>query len=239
MGIDVSDNKEVSFSDAHESRVDTSLANNPQKCRTARGLTVHSIYRRMVTRTPMVGDGNPLIYALKSKSGYTITVDEICKFSPSFKAIVDKTMSAREDLVFVPVPSSHKVVSYFTKRVARRSANSTILDDLFVKKNCAEVYADLQQVVFPAKIKNDGVTLLRSLERSPGKIFSMKDVVEPKLRRYINPLKLVGTLPAGNREIILVDDLMSTGSTFDSAYALLKEAGISSGVEGLSLLSKL
>lgn len=186
----------------------------------------------------MHGDGNPLIYALKSKKGFSITAEEICKFRPSFDAIVDKALQGRQHIVFVPLPSSHRVVNYFTRRVARRSPNSMILEGLFDKKSAGEVLTDLQHVIFPKRVRRDGLALLRALERSKGKTFSMKDVVNSQLRTYINPLKLVGQIGPLDSNIVIVDDLMSTGTTFDSAYALLKDAGFIGGIEGLSLLSK-
>ncbi|MBD1231422.1 hypothetical protein IDM33_21450 [Acinetobacter seifertii] len=91
------------------------------------------------------------------------------------------------------MPSSHKIVERFAKKIARRTPNECILlNNIFTKKTFNEVYTDLKSLPLTPKNKKE-VALRRSLEkelrRNPDKIFSMKEVAT-KDRMFIRPLKI-------------------------------------------------
>lgn len=90
-------------------------------------------------------------------------------------------MHEKDYEVILTMPSSHKVVERFAKKINRINQNHCILiNDIFSKKTIREVYSDLQDLPLTPKYKKDIIALRRSLERdltnNPNKAFSMKEV---------------------------------------------------------------
>lgn len=245
MGITVDDNRVITFTSETEQLVNTSLDANPNYHK-LNDLTVHSVFKRLYSRQG--GDGNPLIYALKGQKGFSITLKECGKFNPNISVILDRLIQKKDYEVILTMPSSHKIVERFAQKIKRRTPENCILiNDIFTKKTFSEVYTDLQQLPLIPKHKKDIIALRRSIERdaqrNPDKVFSMKEV-DTKSRMFISPLKIN---PIQNKRIeqikgksiLLVDDLLASGTTLTSAYSLLKELGISENIEAICLLGKL
>ena len=145
------------------------------------------------------------------------------------------------------MPSSHKIVERFAKKINRRTpTNCILINNIFTKKTFREVYSDLEDIPLTPEHKKNIIALRRSLEkdlnRNPNKIFSMKDV-ETKDRMYICPLKIDLTQidkiqQLRGKSILLVDDLLASGTTLTSAYNLLIDLEISNEIEALCLLGK-
>ena len=116
LGITVDDNKVVTFTSETEQLVNTSLDDNPNfhKLNNSR-LIVHSVFKRMYSRQG--GDGNPLIYALKGQKGFSITLKECGKFNPNISIILDRLMQKKDYEVIITMPSSHKIVERFAKKI--------------------------------------------------------------------------------------------------------------------------
>lgn len=76
MGIDVDAHKVVTFSALHQHRVVTDPTRPIPKVRYGR-LKIVSVFRRQITSHDG-DDGNPLIYALKGKFGYTMPYRDFC-----------------------------------------------------------------------------------------------------------------------------------------------------------------
>jgi hypothetical protein len=237
VGIDV-DNNNVTYNGTHQHRVDTCPIANPRSITISGGLVVKSIFRRLVSNHGD-GDGNPLIYALKSKKGFTICPREAAKFLPDFNSIVAKALHGQNGVSFITMPSSHKISQILAKRAARHVAGALVVNDLFLKKTLSEVYADLKHVKFDKSLKKDGKKLLDDLLKYPNATFSMKDVKNSELRKLINPVKLSGRDVPALGCCILVDDLLSTGSTLSGAHTLLMAQGLKVPVSGLCLLGQL
>jgi len=245
LGITVDDNRVVTFTSETEQLVNTSLDANPNYHK-LNDLIVHSVFKRLYSRQG--GDGNPLIYALKGQKGFSITLKECGKFNPNISAILDRLMQKKDYEVILTMPSSHKVVEIFAKKINRRTSDRCILiNNIFTKKTFREVYADLQDLPLTPKYKKDIIALRRSLEkelsRNPNKIFSMKEVAT-KDRMFIRPLKIDLTQidkiqEIKGKSILLVDDLLASGTTLTSANNLLRDLEISENIEAICLLGKL
>ena len=245
LGILVNDNKVVTFTSETEQLVNTSLDANPNHHK-LNDLIVHSVFKRLYSRQG--GDGNPLIYALKGQKGFSISLKECGKFNPNISKILHRLMHEKDYEVILTMPSSHKVVERFAKKINRISKNHCILiNNIFSKKTILEVYSDLQDLPLTPKYKKDIIALRRSLERdltnNPNKAFSMKEVAT-KDRMFIRPLKIDPTqiekvTEMKGKSILLVDDLLASGTTLTSAYNLLKEMEVSEQIEAICLLGKL
>lgn len=245
MGITVDQNKIVKFTSQTEQLVNTSIDANPNQYK-LNDLVVYGIFKRLYSRQG--GDGNPLIYALKGQRGYSISLQECGKFNPNLSIILDRLLAQKNYEVILTMPSSHKVVERFATKINRRiSANCLLITDIFTKKTFHEVYEDLQRLPLTPKHKKDIIALRRSIERDtqrdPNKIFSMKEV-NTKDRAFIRPLKInperIEILQKiQGKSILLVDDLLASGTTLTSAHNLLKDLEISEEIEAICLLGKL
>jgi hypothetical protein len=245
LGITVDDNKIVTFTPDTEQLVNTSLDANPHY-HNLNGLIVHSVFKRLYSRQG--GDGNPLIYALKGQKGFSISLKECGKFNPNISVILDRVIQQKDYEVILTMPSSHKIVERFAKKINRKTPdNCILLHNIFKKKTFHEIYADLQHLPLTPQHKKDIISLRRSLEkdlnRNPNKIFSMKEV-DTKNRKFICPLKIdptqIDKIPQlKGKSILLVDDLLASGTTLRSAYNLLKDLEVSEKIEAICLLGKL
>ena len=244
MGITVDQNKIVKFTSQTEQLVNTSIDANPNQYK-LNDLMVYGIFKRLYSRQG--GDGNPLIYALKGQRGYSISLQECGKFNPNLSVILDRLLAQKNYEVILTMPSSHKVVERFATKINRRiSANCLLITDIFTKKTFYEVYEDLQRLPLTPKHKKDIIALRRSIERDtqrdPNKIFSMKEV-NTKDRMFIHlenkPRTYRNTPKNPRKSILLVDDLLASGTTLTSAHNLLKDLEISEEIEAICLLGKL
>ncbi len=225
MGIDVSEQREVSFNDSHNEMLDTSVERNPST-KKRKGLLIWSIYRRQRHRGHQ-SDGNPIIHALKQNHGYSIQKSELVKFLPSFYEVLRKTLEGKSFDLIVPMPSSHFINDYFARRIARELPGSRISDDLLEKKRVGEVIEDLEAVTVDSDgLRREITQLLNRLNKSsPGKEFSLKEVTSHRLRKIIQPLKLSGEVEVGGKSVLLIDDLLATGTTLVNSHNLLKKKG--------------
>lgn len=234
MGIDIKKNR-VFYNSAHHKRIDTRVSVNPITHQVNK-MPVQAIFRRM-TSSGAGGDGNALIYALKRISPYKISNKEIAKFLPEFYRILSKSIVKKQSLVVIPLPSSKKIPQILAKRVKRILPNAVIYN-IFEKKTNGDVLADLQNINFShiKELQEDSNQLKHALGTSPNKIFQMKLVTNKMLRTYIQPLKLIGNPAPFMNEVLFVDDLLSTGSTFTNAKDLLSAGNYGTLHTGLVLL---
>lgn len=241
MGIDVSNNKEVTFNRHHQNLLDTSVEKNPVFTK-INGVSVRSVYRRRKSNNQK-NDGNPLIYAMKQKHGYTISTREVMKFLDSFYLILEKALDGFEADIIVPLPSSHKINTIFSRRINRVLKNAEIRSGLFVKKTTSEVVKELDLERISSKsVKREAQKLINDLSKTPeNSAFSMKDVSNHRVRKLINPLRFSGEEASidPKAKILLVDDLLASGSSMKSAFNALNSKNKIKEVEGLCLFSRL
>jgi len=226
VGIDVTDNKEVTFNNSHQNLLDTSTSKNPSIKR-RHGLIIQSVFRRKRHRGH-TQDGNPLIHALKGNHAYSINKQEIVKFLPYFYEIIDKALNEKDYNLILPLPSSHRINEYFARRILRKCPEATIEQGFLEKKTVHDVISDLESLVIPSNnLKKEVRHLLNQLNKAPaGKHFSMKDVRNHRLRKIIQPIKLANNLDIKANRVLLVDDLLASGTTLLTAYNLLKSKDI-------------
>ena len=236
MGIVVEDKKVRFDSDSHN-LINNALEDNPV-FQMAGGFTVYSVFRRIRTSSTK-GDGNPLIYALKKKNGYTIERADVVPFLPFFYAIMDKLVPYCSMDYVIPMPSSSTVALRFAKRAAR-VFNSNLETSILQKKTNREICADVDLLLrgrgLPKLEERELKAVRAQLGRSLSTYFSMK-LVDHKLRKHFSPFKLKSPekVPQG-RSILLVDDLLSSGASLACAKDLLRLNGVGE-IRHLCLLS--
>ncbi len=225
LGIDICTAHSVSLNEAHELRLVTSVERNPVISDKG-SITVTCVYRR-TKHGDFKRDGNPFIYALKRKSPYSITNRELFRFRASFKEILAQMSKNLEIDYVVGVPSSHNVVTHFGNRVARQ-LNAIYINDYFVKQTVGNVLKNFKLSVVDAKHKSIVKKVLSTFGKlDPAEEISLKKI-ENKVRSYFEPVALNTSYagPALNGNVLIVDDLLSTGTTLLSSESLLKAQGI-------------
>lgn len=235
MGIDVI-NKQVFYNDTHQYGLNTSPTVNPHIQLLNKTVKVSSIFRRRQLKHDE-GDGNPFIYALKKKNGYRISRVELCRFIPDFSQILMKTMSNKGSVLLLPMPSSHKIVDVLARRAAALCAGAAIERQIFEKKTTGDIATEISNLDLPRELRKDASKLVRQLNTATNATFAMKEVKSTKLRTHIAPIRLASKMLPSADEIILVDDLYSSGSTLMSAYQELRSAGVTAPISALCLLS--
>ncbi|MDO6719708.1 phosphoribosyltransferase family protein [Psychrosphaera sp. 1_MG-2023] len=224
MGIDICRAHTVSLNETHELRLVTGVNRNPVVSKKS-GLEIKCVYRR-TKHGDHERDGNPFIYALKGKRPYSITSKELFRFRPSFKQIIHK-MDIQTEVNFVlGMPSSHNVVTHFGNRVARK-LGATYIDDYFAKQKIGDILANFDITAVHKNHKKAVNNVLSKYEKlDPEQEISLKKI-RNNIRHYFEPVKLNPSYEnlEPNGHILLVDDLLSTGTTLLSAERLLKSQG--------------
>lgn len=237
MGINILENRAVIFDSSHDYRLITHPNKNPKISRKNK-LEIASIYRRTKTGD-FKRDGNPFIYALKNKNGYHISRQEIIKFYPSFYTILNKTLQGQTPDFVLSMPSSHPITTLLTKRVAKK-AGAIPIYNYFDKITIGQVISNFDFT----QVRRNHIKLVKSQlatyqKINPSNTVSLKSIPN-KIRQYFQPLMInsayQGEEIKGN--ILLVDDLLSTGTTLVCArnYLLSKQV---TKIKALCLLSDL
>jgi len=239
LGIDVGPDLRVVFSKEHEKRVVTDPNRNPVLQQVG-DFPVLSIFRRVKTGDKD-RDGNPLIYALKRKRGYRIGFRSASELWRAAHAILPQIVAAVECDMIVPLPSSSNIAGYVARAIQRAyGANAPEIRALFEKATVGEA---LRRMVPPdqvePKLRREYGSYLHTLHRLPtGAHVQMKEV-SPQIRHLVPSVTPIASLHGlDGCRVMLVDDLLSTGSTFMSARACLDQANVRM-VFGVCLLSGL
>lgn len=238
MGIEVN-NKEISYTDLHQELVNTSIKTNPTLNK-SHNFPIYSIFKRMRSKES-IGDGNPLIYALKRKHGFKINRKEIKNFFQNLDIIINKILTGKNYDLIIVIPSQHRIGSFLVKRIHKKFEIQNY-KDFFQKATIEEVLYALDLSKVPSKDKRE-VKRVKSIlkKKDVTEIFVMKEV-QNKIRKYFNPLKY-NTQYSGkitdNLKILLIDDLLSTGATLKNAHDIMKDLNNTCKIEGLCLLSEL
>ncbi len=236
MGIHVDEFKAVRYSPSDHSLIDSRVDRNPilQK---ASGFDVVSVFRRVRIRSGGA-DGNPFIYALKNVKGYSIDLENVLAFKPDFNGVLEKVSRKYAPDYVVPVPSGSRIAAMFARRVRRYTGGGIEVDWLRKKYNrdvCKDIDSLIRSGRLSRKVERDLQTVRASLGRSLSTVFSMKNI-DATARQYIEPFSLTpGIQFPSSGQVLLVDDLLATGSSLLCAKGLLEAQGLE--VVSICLLS--
>ena len=238
MGIDV-EKKVVSYTDKHQLLVDTSTDKNPF-VQSVAGTEVISVFRRR-KGTSHTGDGNPLIYALKRMFKFRISAEQIVEFMPNLRFVLERVMAHRAYDLIIALPSSHPIASGLARRAGRLQPATPISYDFFAKCCNTEVAEALKKLIsdgqIPTKFRRDITSLIHTLSSSPDAPFKLKEV-ENHLRGFTFPFKINENVNVQGLSVLVVDDLLSSGTSIQTASRLLIASGADK-VSALCLLSSL
>lgn len=246
MGFVVDENNKLVIVDhSHHHFCITTAIGNPAVSILENGLKVTSIFTRTKSRKGKngqkpLGDNNPMLYALKGLQQLKTTKQSVKDLVLNYRQILPKFID--NGFVWdwlVPLPSSSHLTALFAKKIAKHSGIGVCHHHLIMKNSAQHVLNNLQYL----KIKSSERSALREdIKRfihfnSPHSPFQIKSITRIKLRKYINPFTLINRpdnlfIP---QNILLVDDMVTTGTSLISASELLKQSYPSANIEALTL----
>lgn len=237
MGIDVSDTRVVTFNPDHERRVVTDIARRPPH-QTLGTLQVVSVFARKKVAADDL-DGNPLIYALKGKAGYTIPYGSFRAIHQRAAAILPVALGGIDYDMVVPLPSSSAVAAIVAERASRLAGRCPIVRCL-AKSTFGEVLHTAPPVhMVESRFRRDYRRQLADMQKAgPSATFEMKKV-KSALRGYFRPVNAtVDAAAVTGRRVLLVDDILGSGTTMIAAAQSLG-AFAPLDIAGLTLMGKL
>ncbi len=184
-------------------------------------------------------DGNPLIYALKGMKGYRIQDAEKARFMERATQLCRSIEYIEADMI-VAVPSSKPFCVEFARMISA-ALDVEIFEEAFIAKstvNDALVQARRSRPdIGNRSVRKSYNRQLAAWEKmSADRLVSMKEI-DTKVRGYFKPFVLSRTPEQliGKR-ILLIDDLMSSGTSMRTCSRLMVDEGIDAR-QGLFFLS--
>lgn len=244
MGFNVdNDSKLVTVDHSHNNYAITTIDGNPITSNYD-GLTVTSVFRRTKNRRGKsdLGDNSPMLYAFKGMHGLTTQYSSVASLTKHFYKILDNFFTeenASWDIV-IPMPSSHDIANILGRRVVRMGVAGKF-EPSALKKITAQ---DAQMQTRDLRIASKDRTRINDYIKKFAKFnswdtdFQMKSITVPKLRKYINPVTF-GNLTSQMlpSKILLVDDMVTSGTTLGYAKQAIQERYPMAKIEALTLLS--
>jgi len=211
-------------------------------------LRIWSVFKRRLAsaklqrdrRLKMLGDNCPIIYAIKGKQGLTTDLVSILSLSRSFNVILDDIVSQETEGydAVISMPSSHPLSAMVATRFARKFS-APHLRNVFCKITVEEALTMLDRAdIDVADHKRLAFRIGKQLQSAGfNGAFSMKDI-PVGFRHIFTPLKInTGALTINSSRVLLVDDLLATGTTMSTAADLIRQVNPRANVCGACLFS--
>ena len=245
-GINV-DGRKVTMTDKHEKLVNTSLINNPTCTKDIiPRIEVWSLFQRKVGG---LNDGNPLLYALKGEKDYELTNQEFVykRIEDLCELFIQKhpNMSAT-----IAVPSTNPLNKYFTSLYKRKSNNTMVIDNLFVKMSVEEVddYIYKKDSAFRKKYGAQYEQKHQMFEHycsaMEDGIFRLHLIKDIEMRKVIDRTikledKFYGTYMSAinGKDILILDDSITTGQSLREVYQIIADCYEPKSITILTLMS--
>lgn len=211
----------------------TTVHGNPKRYQvqnTTGTLDVFSIFTRLKQTSQQrrerdsrkIGDNCPLIYALKGKDQLTTGYQTIRELLINGRPIVANNFEPLANTILVPIPSSHSIVRHLTQEL-RTLLDLSIKDNLLEKASMQSALADLDAAINNNQNYTEKKELINARTRiAKNEAFALKDV-PTKYREVIRPIVAgPGIAQSALQSVVLVDDLVATGTSLISAKNILQ-----------------
>lgn len=238
-------NRQVTVDHSHNHFSVTTPEGNPTTIELNNGLKVTSIFSRTKGKKAKrgqkpPGDNSPMLYALKGMQNLKTTRRAVMDLNLSYRLILPTFVEAGFQWDWLlPLPSSCPLTELFSKKIATHTGIGICHNGAMLKVSAQRVLDSLDELRIRAV---DRSALREDIKRfishhSPQTAFQIKAITRTYLRTHINPL-MWGRLPAGTAppsKILLVDDMVTTGTSLIAAYDLIKHRYPAVSMEALTL----
>lgn len=183
-----------------------------------------------------LGDNCPMLYAMKNSDGLITSQETISELFNYCETVLIKHFTEFPFDAVIVMPSSHSIGVRLAKILAQQY-NVPIYTDYFAK---SEVIESINTVIANQDIPmNVRQSIKTALSRNVEKL-ELKSV-KTEYRRYIPVLKKTDLeLPLEIHNVLLVDDIYSSGTTLNNARNIIKEnAAHISSISALTLFGPL
>lgn len=248
-GIEVELDRSVIMTDKHEKLVDTSVENNPTLITTlVPNVEVYSVFKR---KEGDIGDGNPLLYALKKEKKYKLI--NAVKVMSRIEYIVKEFFKKHEKKeVTIMIPSTNDLNNYFAKVVSSHCINPTYIDDIVSKMTIEEVddgiFDDnsLFRKHYGRRFDKAYEQFRQYCKSMKGGVFKFHEIKDMNMRKVIEHTVKRNDEYWGNyidafngKDIIIVDDSITLGNTIKETCKIITDCYTPKSVTILTLLSPL
>ena len=249
MGFDVT-GQFVSINNSHNRYAYTSpCKENPfVKEIPKTGIYVIGIFKRTKGgKGTRIGDNCPMIYALKARDALQTNSENAKKLYRAAINIINGYISStsKEWDLIIPIPSSSEISSRLANVIHKKNNKSWLENDLLGKVKVKNVHEQVEILKRKKEIhSNDAANINNAIKReglNGDDYFPMK-IIKTKLRHHLNPFQLLShhhSVCNENLKILLVDDLVSTGTSICSAKNILLGIFPNASFEAMSLFSML
>lgn len=260
-GINVDyDNNTVEFDETHDNRVVTSLQKLPfvsyTQLNDGTRITIYSIFKRLKINNNKRDDGNPLVYALKNENGWTFKTEEDRKaIENRIIEVINKIVSLYNVGFTLVIPSTNQLNYHLASLVEACATNCEICKSALVKMSANEVFNEAIKPgsKFYERYKNSNFqekvnqlkTYINAMNQEGGK-FRYHLIKDSDMRKTIsNTLKLSSNGAISElsnkitqKDVLLIDDTISTGKTLIEAANILKDSFSPKSITALTLFSR-
>lgn len=253
IDFDIND-KTVSYNPNHENNVDTSIENNPTNdVDLVKNINVWSIFKR---KRGEMGDGNPLIYALKGEKGWKFrTEQDRINIETQFDLIANKFINTSNFDITVIIPSTNRLNEHIANIIKSKRKNTEIIKGAIVKIT-TEVVDDLVMEfdsAFRKEYKHDFAekkaeldAYLEIMNKEKDGYFARHLIANNKMRKVLDKTFAISdeayvkyANKIKDKDILLIDDTISHGQSVKEACKIILETYAPKSITVLTLLSKL
>lgn len=235
MGLEIINNV-VNVTNEHNRLLNINSHINPT-IQQIDSLLVYSIFQRLKsTKKNSIGDNCPLLFALKNQKNLTTNITSIKLLIPHLNIIIKK-IPINYDII-IPMPSKYNISSILGKRFEKINQSSQTIN-VFSKKTLISLENEVKSLLIDKRDKK--IILDRiSLQKDNNDItISLKDI-PINLRQYLNPLRINENITnLSNKKILLIDDLLATGTTLLNAKKMLENDFMNIEIHSATLFSSI
>lgn len=242
MGFVVDTGKRlVTVDHSHNHYCVTKPEGNPVELMLTNTLKVTSIFARTKGKRNRndPGDNSPMLYVIKGLHQLSTTRHDIALLCASFREILPVyTANGFTWDWIVPLPSSSPVCLRFAEKVLKQTQCGSCYPDALQKLTAESVLNNLNNLHITSRertqVRSDINRFIKA--NGAGAFFQIKSV-NVALRHHINPLAW-GSVPLGTnppRSILLIDDMVTSGTSLVNAEAILRSRYPAVKIEALTL----
>ncbi|EPN9162954.1 phosphoribosyltransferase [Escherichia coli] len=231
----------VTVDHSHNHFCITKPEGNPVEFMQTPSLKVTSIFARTKGKRNKndPGDNCPMLYVIKGLHQLTTNKRDIGLLCVSFRKILPVYLANgfQWDWI-VPLPSSSPVCLRLANKVHKQTQRGVCHPDALIKLRAITVLQNLDALRITSSDKTRARSEVKRFIRNHGEnaFFQIKSV-SVDVRKHVNPLAW-GSVPLGTtppRSILLIDDMVTSGTSLVNAEAILKHRYPTAKIEALTL----